>query len=64
MLQDLRHAVRSIARSKATSAVVLLSLGLGTGMNAAVSTALRSLLVSGPAGQGLPGAAARRPGRA
>ena len=50
MLQDLRHAVRSIARSKASSAVVLLSLGLGTGMNAAVSTALRSLLVSGPAG--------------
>jgi predicted permease len=50
MLQDLRHAVRSIARSKSTTAVVLLSLGLGTGMNAAVSTALNGLLIGGAAG--------------
>jgi hypothetical protein len=36
MFQDLRLSVRAIAQSKATTAAILLSLALGTGVNAAV----------------------------
>jgi predicted permease len=54
MLQVLRHSLRSIAKSKATSAVVLLSLALGTGVNAAVYGVVAALLLRGPAGVGSP----------
>ena len=50
MLSDLRHSLRTIARAKSTSAVLLLSLGLGTGANAAVYGVLDALLLRGPAG--------------
>ena len=50
MFQELRHALRAIARTKGTTAVVLLSLGLGTGVNAAVYSALSAVLLQGPAG--------------
>ena len=54
MLSDLRHSLRTIARAKSTSAVLLLSLGLGTGANAAVYGVLDALLLRGPAGLDLP----------
>jgi putative ABC transport system permease protein len=54
MLQDLRHSLRAIARAKGTTAVLLLSLALGTGTNAAVYGVLDALLLRGPAGVGNP----------
>jgi len=50
MLQDLRHSLRAIVRAKGTTAVLLLSLALGTGTNAAVYGVLDALLLRGPAG--------------
>src|SRR5688572_31972119 len=50
MFYDLRHAVRAVGRAKGTTAVLLLSLGLGTGANAAVYSALDRLLFRYPPG--------------
>ncbi|HUR41580.1 MAG TPA: ABC transporter permease, partial [Verrucomicrobiae bacterium] len=54
MLQDLRHTWRAVARTKVSTAVILLSLGLGTGVNAAVYHVLSALLLHGAAGVGNP----------
>jgi len=43
--KDLRHAVRSLRRSPGFAAVVILTLGLGIGANAAVFTVVRSVLL-------------------
>jgi putative ABC transport system permease protein len=51
-LQDLRQTLRSAPRAPAATAVLLLSLALGTGSNAAVYGAMRSLLLSAPPGVG------------
>jgi predicted permease len=50
MIQDLRHSLRAITRAKATTAVLLLSLALGTGANAAVYGVLDAFMRRGPAG--------------
>jgi predicted permease len=50
MLEDLRYAVRSVTRARGLTAVLVLSLALGTGANAAVSGAVYSLLIRAPAG--------------
>src|SRR4029453_11604340 len=50
LLQDLRQTWRSAVRAPATTAVLLCSLALGTGANAAVYGVMRSLLLSAPAG--------------
>jgi predicted permease len=50
MLDDLRHAARTIGRARGLTAVLLLSLALGTGANAAVCGAVYSLLLAGPTG--------------
>ncbi len=50
MRHDLRHAVRAIAHARSVAAVLLLSLGLGTGVNAAVRSALDALLFDPPPG--------------
>jgi len=47
---DLRHAVRAIAHAPTVAAILLLSLGLGTGVNAAVHGALAALLFDPPPG--------------
>ena len=54
MPHELRHALRAIAHAKGVAAVLLLSLGLGTGVNAAVYDVLASLLMGGPPGAGDP----------
>jgi hypothetical protein len=46
---DLRHALRAAARTPGTTAVLLLSLALGTGANAAVF-GVKGLLLAAPAG--------------
>lgn len=48
LLADLRHAVRALARRPAFSALVVLTLGLGTGANAAIFSAVDSLLLRQP----------------
>ena len=50
MLDDLRYALRSIARTRGVTTVLLLSLALGTGANAAVCGAVYSLFFRAPAG--------------
>ena len=50
MLDDLRYAFRSIARTRGVTTVLLLSLALGTGANAAVCGAVYSLFFRAPAG--------------
>ena len=50
MFQDLRLSIRAIAHSKATTAAILLSLALGTGVNAAVYGVAAALLLRAPAG--------------
>ena len=50
MFYDLRHAIRAVGRAKGTTAILLLSLGLGTGANAAVYSVLDRLLLRYPAG--------------
>ena len=55
--QDLRHTVRAAARTPGTTAVLLLSLALGTGANAAVYGVMSGLLLAAPprgAGSGAP----------
>ena len=46
----MRHALRAAARTPGTAAVLLLSLALGTGANAAVYGVMRGLLFAAPAG--------------
>jgi putative ABC transport system permease protein len=48
--QDLRHTLRAAARTPGTAAVLLLSLALGTGANAAVYGVMTGLLLAAPAG--------------
>lgn len=50
MFEDLRYAARSVVRARGLTAVLLLSLGLGTGANAAVCGIVYRLLLSAPAG--------------
>jgi predicted permease len=50
MLDDLRSAARSVVRSRALTAVLLVSLGLGTGANAAVLGIVYRLLLAAPQG--------------
>jgi predicted permease len=50
MLEDLRFALRSLGRSKALTTVLLVSLALGTGANAAVCGIVYALLLQPPAG--------------
>jgi predicted permease len=49
MVEDLRYALRSIARTRGVTAVLLLSIALGTGANAAVCSAVYSLFFRAPA---------------
>jgi putative ABC transport system permease protein len=50
VLQDIRYSARAVARSKSTTLVLLISLALGTGANAAVYGVVEALLLGGPAG--------------
>ena len=50
VLNDLRFAFRTLARGKMTTAVILLSLGLGTGANATLFSVMDALLFRPPAG--------------
>ena len=50
LLADLKHARRAAARAKGSTAVVVLSLALGTGANAVIYSVLDVLLFRGPAG--------------
>ena len=45
MLKDLRHALRMLLHAKGWTAVVLLSLALGIGANAAIFSAINGLLI-------------------
>ena len=45
MIQDLRHAIRLLLRSKGWTLVVVASLALGIGANAAIFTAINGLLL-------------------
>src|SRR5688572_27472050 len=55
MFEDLRFALRSLGRSKVLTTVLLVSLALGTGVNAAVCGIVYALLLQPPAGVGHPG---------
>lgn len=55
MLEDLRFALRSLSRSKVLTTVLLVSLALGTGVNAAVCGIVYALLLQPPAGVARPG---------
>ena len=50
ILFDLRDIVRSLGRAKALTALLLISLALGTGLNAAVFGLAEALLFGGPPG--------------
>jgi predicted permease len=50
MLEDVRTAARSVVRARGLTAVLLVSLALGTGANAAVCGIVYKLLLSAPAG--------------
>src|SRR6185503_15179026 len=50
VLDDLRYALRSLARGKMTTAVLLISLALGTGANATLFSVMDALLFRPPAG--------------
>lgn len=50
MLDTFRAALRSLTRSRGVSALLLLSLALGTGANVAVCGIVYALLLRGPAG--------------
>jgi len=50
MLDDIRTALRGLVRGRGLSAVLLISLGLGTGANVAVFGTVHSLLFGAPAG--------------
>jgi predicted permease len=45
LLKDLRHGVRALARTRGWTAVVLVSLALGIGANAALFTAVNGLML-------------------
>jgi hypothetical protein len=47
---EVRYAVRSFARAKTTTAVLLFSLAVGTGANAALYRVIQALLFDAPAG--------------
>ena len=47
---DIRSAVRSVSRARTLTTVLLISLGLGTGANAAVYGVVHALLFRAPAG--------------
>jgi predicted permease len=55
MFEDLRYAARSLSRARGLTAVLVLSLALGTGANAAVLGAVYGLLFRAPAGIERPG---------
>src|SRR3954464_13880088 len=46
MIKDLRHALRTLAHAKGWTAVVVLSLGLGIGANAALFSAVNGMLLT------------------
>ena len=50
ILYDLRQAIRNLSRTPWLAAVIVLSLALGTGANAAVYSAVDALLFRAPAG--------------
>jgi predicted permease len=50
MFEDLRSAVRSVSRARGLAAMLVLSLALGTGANAAVLGTVYGLLFRAPAG--------------
>jgi predicted permease len=50
VVNDLRYAFRALGRGKMTTAVVLLSLALGTGANATLYSVMDALLFRPPAG--------------
>ena len=54
-VHDALQAFRSVARTRALTAVIVISLALGTGANAAVYSAVQALLFQGPAGVVAPG---------
>ena len=45
ILQDLKFALRSLARAKGLSATVILTLALGIGANAAIFSVVRGVLL-------------------
>ena len=49
-MHDLRAALKSLAGAKRLAAVIVISLALGTGANAAVYSAIDALLFRPPAG--------------
>jgi predicted permease len=55
MRDDLYQAARAVLRSRGLTAVIVVSLALGTGANAAVYSAIDALLFRGPAGVVQPG---------
>src|SRR5688572_28932563 len=52
MFEDLRYAARSVGRARDLTAILVLSLGLGTGANATVCGIAYKLLLSAPDGIG------------
>src|SRR4051812_35066494 len=46
MLKDLRHAARMLTHARGWTAVVVLSLGLGIGANAALFSAVNGMLLT------------------
>ena len=50
VLDDIRQTLRSLARSKLATAVLLVSLGVGTGVNATLYSVMDGLLFRPPAG--------------
>jgi len=52
VVNDLRYTFRALSRGKMTTAVVLLSLALGTGANATLYSVMDALLFRPPAGVG------------
>ena len=50
MIDDLKYAIRGFMRSKVTTAVLLVSLGLGTGANAVLYGVMNGLLFDVPGG--------------
>ena len=50
VFDDLRYALRSLARGKMTTAVIIVSLALGTGANATLYSVMDALLFRPPGG--------------